>query len=227
MNALIGQSQTNSELVGFVYPEIRNHQPVFLGHIGQIGDMVRINQVDELIFCASSISSQQIINTMLHFTDSGITFKIAPPESLSVIGSNSAGNAGDLYTLHFNTLSRVLSQRKKRLFDMVFSLILLGISPLTVFFIRDPAGMFRNILRVLSGFSSWVGYCRLSNHQRAELLARILKERREKWEADQRVKGKDPGKLKYPEPVGPDTSDLSELPKGWVWATFDQLLQTH
>jgi type I restriction enzyme S subunit len=64
------------------------------------------------------------------------------------------------------------------------------------------------------------------------LLERILKERREKWEAEQlaqmKAKGKTPKddswKLKYKEPVAPDISDLPELPEGWVWAKLDQLL---
>jgi type I restriction enzyme S subunit len=63
------------------------------------------------------------------------------------------------------------------------------------------------------------------------LLERILKERREKWEAQQlaqmKAKGKTPKddswKLKYKEPVAPDTSDLPELPEGWVWASTQQL----
>ncbi|MBI5634360.1 MAG: restriction endonuclease subunit S [Nitrospirae bacterium] len=50
----------------------------------------------------------------------------------------------------------------------------------------------------------------------AELLKRILVERKKKWEE------KNPGK-KYNEPVAPDTSNLSQLPKGWVWATVEQL----
>ena len=63
------------------------------------------------------------------------------------------------------------------------------------------------------------------------LLERILKERREKWEAEQlkqmRAKGKipkdDKWKGKYKEPVAPDTNDLPKLPKGWTWATVEQL----
>lgn len=55
------------------------------------------------------------------------------------------------------------------------------------------------------------------------LLARILAERRAKWEADQRVKGKDPKKAKYEEPQPPDTNGLLALPEGWVWATFDMV----
>ncbi len=64
----------------------------------------------------------------------------------------------------------------------------------------------------------------------AELLQRILAERRTRWEAKQLAKfaeqGKTPPKdwqLKYPEPVQPDTSSLPELPEGWVWASIEQI----
>ena len=64
----------------------------------------------------------------------------------------------------------------------------------------------------------------------AQLLQRILAERRARWEAKQLAKFKEQGKAppkdwqkKYPEPVEPDTSGLPELPEGWVWASVDQL----
>jgi type I restriction enzyme S subunit len=64
----------------------------------------------------------------------------------------------------------------------------------------------------------------------AQLLARILQERRKRWEDKQLAKfaeqGKQPPKdwqKKYPEPVQPDTTDLPALPEGWVWATVDQI----
>ena len=49
------------------------------------------------------------------------------------------------------------------------------------------------------------------------LLERILSERRARWEAQENRRGN------YKEPVAPDTSDLPELPEGWVWATWSQL----
>ena len=63
------------------------------------------------------------------------------------------------------------------------------------------------------------------------LLDRILKERREKWEAEQlaqmRAKGKmpkdDKWKNKYKEPQPPDTTKLPELPEGWVWTTVSSI----
>lgn len=59
-----------------------------------------------------------------------------------------------------------------------------------------------------------------------QLLARILKERRARWEeqkeAEFKAKEKKPPKNwkeKYPEPVAPDISKLPVLPEGWVWAS--------
>ena len=49
------------------------------------------------------------------------------------------------------------------------------------------------------------------------LLDRILAERRASWEAQEKRRGE------YKEPVGPDTSNVSELPEGWVWATLEQI----
>lgn len=64
----------------------------------------------------------------------------------------------------------------------------------------------------------------------AALLARILTERRARWEARQLARFKEQGKTppkgwqaRYPEPVLPDTADLPTLPEGWVWASVDQL----
>jgi type I restriction enzyme, S subunit len=64
-----------------------------------------------------------------------------------------------------------------------------------------------------------------------QLLQRILKERRAKWEADQLAKmhafGKpsknDDWKKQYKEPTPPDTTALPELPEGWTWANVEQL----
>ncbi|WP_434130917.1 restriction endonuclease subunit S [Methylocaldum sp. GT1BB] len=63
-----------------------------------------------------------------------------------------------------------------------------------------------------------------------QLLQRILKERRRRWEEKQLAKYEAQGKKppekwrdRYPEPVEPDTSTLQELPEGWCWATLDQV----
>ena len=48
-----------------------------------------------------------------------------------------------------------------------------------------------------------------------QLLARILIERRNKWN----------GRGKYNGPATPDTTSLPPLPKGWTWTTLDALAE--
>jgi type I restriction enzyme S subunit len=64
----------------------------------------------------------------------------------------------------------------------------------------------------------------------AELLQRILAERRVRWEAKQLAKFAEQGKTppkdwmsRYEEPIAPDLRDLPSLPESWVWASVDQL----
>jgi type I restriction enzyme S subunit len=64
----------------------------------------------------------------------------------------------------------------------------------------------------------------------AQLLQRILTERRTRWETKQLARFKEQGKTppkdwqkKYPEPVQPVTTALPELPEGWAWASVEQL----
>ncbi len=47
------------------------------------------------------------------------------------------------------------------------------------------------------------------------LLARILEERRKKWEEEG-------GKGKYKEPAAPNIDGLPTLPEGWVWVSAEQ-----
>jgi len=66
-----------------------------------------------------------------------------------------------------------------------------------------------------------------------ELLSRVLKERRTKWEADQLAKMVSCGKApqtddwrnKYKEPDPPETDSLASLPTGWKWASIDQIAE--
>jgi len=66
-----------------------------------------------------------------------------------------------------------------------------------------------------------------------QLLQRILRERRARWEADTLAKmiasGKAPKddrwKQTYKVPLAPDKPNLADLPEGWCWITLDQIGQ--
>jgi len=121
-------------------------------------EIIRINRIDEIIFCAENISSAEIIRAMLELAQLNVDYKIAPPSSISIIGSNSIHTAGDLYVVNLNAISKKSNRRKKRIFDVTVSLILIGLLPLLIWFFKMKTKFVANIFRVLTGRLSWIGY---------------------------------------------------------------------
>ncbi len=167
--SIVKQTQVKPELVGIVNPDTNGDNTGYIGNLSQIVEIVSINKIDEVIFCAKSMPSQIIIGNMLKLTGTDVDFKIAPPESLSIIGSNSINTAGDLYTVSVNSISKGINKRKKRLFDFLTAVLLLLLTPVTVWFISNPFRMVANILKVIAGKLTFVGY-KAGDHSVAEKL---------------------------------------------------------
>ena len=159
ISELIANSGLKIDTVGFVSPNDMVHQQFYLGNIQQLPEIVRINKIDELIFSSEDIPSQEIIRIMLDLNDLNIDYKIAPPESFSIIGSNSISTAGDMYVVHINSIVKESNKQNKRIFDLATSVCLLFLSPVLIWVATSKSGFFRSILEVLSGKKSWVGYC--------------------------------------------------------------------
>jgi lipopolysaccharide/colanic/teichoic acid biosynthesis glycosyltransferase len=95
---------------------------------------------------------------MSELQDLGCDFKIAPEDSLSIIGSNSINTSGDLYTIDINSIGSPRNLRNKRFLDIVSSLALLILLPLNLFLVKNPPGLLKNIFMVFFAQRSWVGY---------------------------------------------------------------------
>lgn len=159
ISELIANSGLKIQTVGFVSPDNSIHQQFYLGNIHKLPEIIRINKIDELIFSSGDIPSQDIIRIMLDLSNLNIAYKIAPPESLSIIGSNSISTAGDLYIVHINSIAKENNKQNKRAFDVVISAFLLIFSPGLIWFTEFKYGFYRSIYEVFSGNKSWVGYC--------------------------------------------------------------------
>ncbi len=155
---VLENTQIQSELAGFIALDQTDRGQNYIGHLSQISEIIRINRINEIIFCAGNISSAQIIRAMLDLTQLEVDFKIAPPESISIIGSNSIHTAGDLYVLNVNAISKMSNKRNKRLFDVLASLIFLFFGLFLIWFFNYKSGFLSNIFKVFSGRKSWVGY---------------------------------------------------------------------
>jgi len=121
-------------------------------------EMVEIFNINEVIFCGKDISSSEIMDEMMKINHPEMDYKIAPPERLFIIGSNSIQTSGELYTVGLNAIDKPENKRKKRMFDIFISLVLLITSPFYIIFIKNRLQVFSNILSVLLGRLSWIGY---------------------------------------------------------------------
>lgn len=139
------------------------HAPIGEGEItGSWGDtlreVIRIYKADVVIFSGRDLSSATIIDLMGQTADAGVDYKIAPPDSLYMIGSNSIDTSGDLFMLQTNGIHKTSNRRNKRLLDLAVAFSLLVLLPFVVWGVRCKGGFIKNIFAVLTGRKSWVGY---------------------------------------------------------------------
>ncbi|MBN1199409.1 MAG: hypothetical protein JXA23_08675, partial [Bacteroidales bacterium] len=178
VSELLQKTIMNPGFIGLVsYHQHRHNTNGFIGHFGQIREIIWIHNIDEVIFCAKDVPSQVIMDQMSELKDQQVDYKIAPPESLSIIGSNSINTSGDLYVIDINSITKMDNRRNKRLVDVLASFTLLALYPLFFFLVRNPIGLLRNIFLVLLSLRSWVGYSEMSEteaHRLPEIKKGIL-----------------------------------------------------
>jgi O-antigen biosynthesis protein len=157
--ALLNQSPVKVSYMGIIHPDQEfQWQEGYAGNIYRLKDMVDIFSINELIFCGRDLSSTRIMDLMMEISHPDLEYKIAPPESLFIIGSNSIQSSGELYTVGLNSIGRSENRRKKRLLDISMALFLLPVSPVLLFFLGEKLALFPNLFRLLIGKLSLVGY---------------------------------------------------------------------
>jgi GT2 family glycosyltransferase len=129
-------------------------------NLQNLGEIVKIEKINEVIFCAKDMASARIIDMMTTLQHLHIDFKIAPPESLFIIGSNSINSAGDIYLQELNAINKLDNRRYKRLFDVFLSLFLLLTFPIGILFQKKPIQYLRNIALIFIAAKSFVGFNR-------------------------------------------------------------------
>jgi hypothetical protein len=156
---LINNTNPKIKITAFVNPGKDSESDFFAGNLQQLDEVVKINKIDEIIFCAKNLQSQQIIRTMLQLNNTRLDYKIASPDGYSVIGSNSINTTGELYNIDINSIAKPENQRNKRMLDFIISFLMILLFPILVFFIHKPGQMLKNLFSVLIGNNSFVSYC--------------------------------------------------------------------
>lgn len=129
-----------------------------LGTVNDLEKLTAIYRANELIFCSKDIAYSEIMHWM-QVLGPQVTYKIISENSQYIIGSNSKNTAGDLYALDINyKLANSIQLRNKRILDYLYSLLLLLLSPIICFLVKQPLGLFKNIIAVFRQQKTWVAY---------------------------------------------------------------------
>ena len=161
ISELLGQtSVSRPEVVGVsIDDKVHDNQ---VGTRDQLQEVIRVHRIDQVIFSGKDLAAAEIIDSMIKTTGVKVDYKIAPPDSLYMIGSNSIETSGELFMLETNGVHKPSNRRNKRLFDILFALGMLVTFPISIWFVDKKSSFFGNIFKVLTGSRTWVGYAQTS-----------------------------------------------------------------
>ena len=155
---ILQQVYPSLESIFYVAPSSKLKTNSHIGELSQIDQITFIHKINEVLFCAKDVSAQQIIHWMSALGNSDIEFKIAQPDALFIIGSNSTESSGEYYSLEIHEISKAENKRKKRTLDVLFSVCLIFTLPITIFYFKNKKSLVKNIFDCLIGRKTYVGY---------------------------------------------------------------------
>ena len=142
----------------FFHIPLREGNHVHSQQLNRFREVIKVYGLNTVIFSGQDLSSQEIIGLMADVTSPSVDFKIAPPESLYIIGSNTIDKGGELFIMDINAINKPQNRRKKRVFDFIMALLLLVTLPLNLWIVSKKAGYIKNIFSVIFSSKTWVAY---------------------------------------------------------------------
>ena len=124
----------------------------------ELENFTKSRNLNQIIFCTKDVSSEIIFSAMARL-DNAITFKIANNENTSLLGSDSKNKLGAWYTLDIDfKISQDFHRRTKRGIDLLACFLFILLAPIILIFGHQSLLIYSNILKVLFGQKTWIGY---------------------------------------------------------------------
>lgn len=169
VSRILKDNKQNNSWIAICSIEQTATNKAVIGHINQLADLIRIYEIEEIVFCAKDMAAQSIIDQMIALDKLKVDYKIAPEESIAIIGSQNINTGSDLFTIKVDSISHSENRRNKRAFDIITALCLLISSPFTMWWVKHKAGFFINIFTVLLGKQTWVGFYNSNKTKKSNL----------------------------------------------------------
>jgi hypothetical protein len=130
----------------------------YLGVIEKLDEIISLYHLDEIIFCFKDVTASQTIGWMEQL-GCRIEYRTVPEGGETIIGSSSKDSAGELFTTTTRfQIASPMARRNKRLLDLFLAFVFLLVAPLLLFLVKKPGGFLQNLIQVILGKKSWVGY---------------------------------------------------------------------
>ncbi len=155
---LLNQAQITKNFIGIVSPKDNFDTQAYLSSDKDLDKITRLFNVQEIIFCSKDIQNQRIISWMQRL-GGGIEYRILPEGGTTIIGSSDKNTTGELYASNVNyKIASPMNRRNKRVLDIFLCVLFLIFSPLIIILLRFNFTIFKNIIPVILGQKTWVGY---------------------------------------------------------------------
>lgn len=136
----------------------KSDDPYFKGNIKDIEDIAHAWQSNEVIFCDPKMSFSRMMDIM-NKLGTRMRYRILTPEGDSLISSYSAARSGELFSRQIShQLSMPHIRFRKRLLDLLISVLILPTFPLLLPAVKRKGKLLRDWLFTLIGKKTWVGY---------------------------------------------------------------------
>lgn len=171
--SILRKTDPDAGFIGLVSISKQEQSSNHLGDINQLEEIISIYNISEIIFCLKDIEAKQIISLMTSGLQRSIEYRIAPPESMHLIGSGAIHTPSDLFLFNLNNVASKANRRNKRFLDFTTALLFLILSPVMMLIQKRPATFIRNNFLVLFGRISWVAYQHTSSNGSEDQLPEI------------------------------------------------------
>jgi len=137
---------------------INNKKPFYLGETQNLATLSYRLGLSNLLFCLAGISAKSAIEIMDKVKKLNIRFSFLAPGASFIVSSSAKHSRGKVFQgENIPVLIQPFNKRRKRLADLLISLLMCFVWPLVPFKGGNIVGTFLNIGKVLVGKKTWVG----------------------------------------------------------------------
>lgn len=163
INKLMINVGMQERVLGRVGPAGKEETISPLGNIEQLAGLIQKYRIREVIFCENGLRLKEIIG-LINKLPAASRNKFHASGSKSIVGSDSKNESGDYVAVAKKYhIAIPINQRNKRLLDITLAVFFILSFPFHLLLQKKPAGFLKNVIHVLSGKKSWVGYASVNN----------------------------------------------------------------